>query len=474
MAQETVFRTVHQYSRDPLPKEDMEKLEEIAGDYCHVKNYVYQRYGGIGSLPKIYPGYTVQNEMTKCGIRQQLGLPTVFFYCAIFDALGDIKSQWSHLKNRVEKSIRGNPGLTPEDRHYLRFVMKQGRCFEAVLAHTEPVLEGQWKETWDGVREGVDEHRLRNYLCRQVRKHLHKLHTEITDSFSVTSRGYRYGDGPGSRGGACHGIYLSTKESRRRVFIPLTDGNQYERQLRFRLYPEEGKVKINVPVETKARPCGECGNEVGVAVGMETMFVTDRGNAYGSKYGAYQYALTEYVREGLLRYHKNARNNPGRKKYNAGKERLEAALHTYVNAEIRRMLETEGPKVVYVPKLPQVPKAGYNKKINNSVSMWQRGYVRQRLAQKCAERSIRVVEVFGKDISNECSGCGTVGAKARGTFTCGACGLQMAERENTARNVLKRGREAEAQKENKNAGTQKESTEVKVQEWAGKAGTRQE
>ena len=39
----------------------MKKLQEIAGDYRTVKNYVYQRYGGIKSLSKIYPGYTVQN-----------------------------------------------------------------------------------------------------------------------------------------------------------------------------------------------------------------------------------------------------------------------------------------------------------------------------------------------------------------------------------------------------------------------------
>lgn len=443
----TIYRTIHQYSAVPMPSEEMEKLMEIAKDYRTVKNYVYQRYGGINSLAKLYPGYTVQNEMTKCGLRPQLGLPTVFFYCAVFDALGDIKSQWSHTKNRVEKRIRENENLTPEDRHYLRFILKQSRCFEAVLAHIEPVLEGQWKETWDSVRKGVDERRLRNYLCRQVRKHFRKLHTDISDSFSVTSRGYRYGDN-GSEG-FCHGIYLATKESRRRIFIPLTDGNRYERQLRFILYPEEGKVKINVPVETKAKIYESCQNEVGIALGMETMFVTDKGNVYGSKYGAYQNALTEYIKNGITRYHKNARNNPGRKKYNAGKRRLEAALHTYINAEIRRMLETEHPKVVYVPKLPPVSKAGYNKKINHSVNMWQRGYVRQRLAQKCAECSVRVVEVFGKDISNECSRCGVIGAKAKDVFVCKACGLQLAERENTARNVLKRGRGTKMQAESK-------------------------
>ena len=64
----------------------MQQLLEIAEDYKKVKNYVYGRYGGIGSLFKIYPGYTVQNEMTKSGLRAELDMPSVYFYLAMFDA----------------------------------------------------------------------------------------------------------------------------------------------------------------------------------------------------------------------------------------------------------------------------------------------------------------------------------------------------------------------------------------------------
>ena len=441
MGQETVFKTLHQYSRNPVPRADMEKLEAIAKDYCHVKNYVYQQYGGIGSLPKIYPGYTVQNEMTGSGLRARLGLPSVFFYCAIFDALGDIKSRWSHTKNKIEENIRKNPNLTPEDRHYLRFVMKQSQCFEAILLGKPIVLGQNWQESYDSIRAGVDERRLNQYLRRQVRKHTGKMRTDAADGFSMTAKAYRYGDNGGS-----HGIYISTKENRKRVFIPLTDSNRYSRQLFIRLYPREERIKIDVPVETKVKVMPGYRNEVGLAVGMTEMFVTDQGNVYGGRYGVYQTALTEYVQEGMTRYQKNKRNNPGRKKYNAGKAKLEDTLHTYVNGELNRMLETEKPGVIYIPKLPPTPKAGINGKINNAVNMWQRGYVRRRLAQKCRERAIELIEVFGKDISNECSECGSVGAKTKGVFTCEACGMQIPERINTARNVLNRGRAGKEQK----------------------------
>lgn len=430
MPQSTICKTVRQYNSAPVPEADMKKLQEIAKDYSTVKNYVYQRYGGIKSLPKIYPGYTVQNEMTASGLRTQLGLPSVYFYLAIFDALGDIKNQWTQTKSRTEKCIRENENLTPEDRHYLRFVMKQSHCFESILLEKEIRLSEDWEKIFAEVRSGVDETRLNQYLRRQVRKHLRKMHTDTVDGFSVSEKAYRYDD---------HGIYFAIKEKRKRVFIPLTDNNRYTKQLYVRIFPEEGNVVIHAPVEIKARRHEDYHREIGLAVGIRTMFVTDEGNIYGEKYSDYQYALAEYVREGNIRYRKNKEKNPGRKKYMAGRERLEEALHTYINAEINRMLRTEKPAVIYIPKLPQSSKAGVNKRINSSVNMWQKGYVRGRLTQKCREQSIELIEVLGKDISNECSQCGAIGQKANGVFTCKACGSGLPEKENAARNALKRG-----------------------------------
>ena len=105
---EKICKTVHQYSKEPIPETDMQKLMEIAEDYKKVKNYVYSRYGGIRSLSKLNPGYTVQNEMTRSGLRAELAMPSVYFYLAVFDALGDIKSQWTRTKSKLLKLIAVN------------------------------------------------------------------------------------------------------------------------------------------------------------------------------------------------------------------------------------------------------------------------------------------------------------------------------------------------------------------------------
>ena len=436
---DTIYKTVYQYSRGAIPAADMERMQEIARDCREVKNYVYDRYSGIHSLSKLYPGYTVQNEMTKSGLREELGLPSVYFYLAIFDALGDIKCQWAQTKKVVEKNIRDNPNLTSRDRHYLRFMIKQSQCFEAILVRKKPQLADNWEKKYENVRAEVeDSDRLDQYLRRQVRRHLNKPCTDVADGFPIAPKGYRYAD---------HGIYLSMKESRQRIFIPLTDNNRYARQLYIRLYPEESRITVNVPIEVRQRhPAGYDG-ETGLAMGLKCMFVTDQGRTYGEKYLEYQSALTDYVRERLSRHQRNAKHNPGMKKYSEGKARLERVLHDYVNAEINRMLETEKPGIIYLPKLPAKSKAGFDRRMNATVNMWQKGFVKSRLVQKCRERSVRLVEVFGGGISTRCSHCMEDGGKEGDMFRCPSCGLELPERQNTAKNVLSRGQELQAEKE---------------------------
>nr|WP_300868203.1 zinc ribbon domain-containing protein [uncultured Acetatifactor sp.] len=433
MQPDTVCKTVRQYSSDTLSQEEMEMLREVAEDYRRVKNYVYERYGGKGGLSKIYPGYTVQNEMTKSGLRTELGLPSVYFYLAVFEALGDIKTQWTRTKARVQKLIGQNENLTREEKHYLRFLLKASNAFEAVLNEKEIRLPGEMQQKLDAVTAGVDAGKLHRYLRRQVRKyHVSRLHTQTAGGFSATERAYRYGD---------HGIYISTKQNRKRVFVPLTDNNRYESQIYVRLLPERGRLEISVPIQVSVRNHEDYSNEVGLAVGIFTMLTTDQGHCYGENLGELQTEYAQWVRERTAAYNRSRRANPGRKKYNEQKRRYQERIHGYINQELNRFFRTEKPGRVYLVKLPAAQAGGVNRKINQGVTLWQRGYIRSRLALKCRENGAELVDVLGKDISKECSSCGGAGEKRDGTFTCTCCGQSIEEKVNTARNVLKRGRE---------------------------------
>ena len=61
--------------------------------------------------------------------------------------------------------------------------------------------------------------------------------------------------------------------------------------------------------------------------------------------------------------------------------------------------------------------------------------------QKCKEQSVELIQVLGKDISNDCSCCGSIGKHKMGKFICEVCGFNIEEKINTARNILKRGLE---------------------------------
>lgn len=432
MPPDKICRTIHQYNKGPISAEDMQKLRAIAEDYVKVKNYVYARYAGIGSLSKIYPGYTVQNEMTESGLRAVLGLPSVYFYLAVYDALGDIKSQWTRTKTRIAGLVSKNENFTADEKHYLRFLLKVSNAFDAALNQTDMVLPDEIKSRYVLLAGNVDTDKLHRYLRRQVRKYHGKIYTDRTEGFSIAERAYRYAD---------HGIYISTKEKRKRVFIPLTDNNRYSSQLYIRLMPEESGVEIKAPVYVAVCSHEDYRNKIGVSVGMYTMLTTNDGHCYGEELGSCQTEYADWIRAQTGIYNRNRRDNPGRKKYTARKRRYEEKLHSYINQELNRFLRTEQPETIYIVKLPKPQAAGSSKRINHSVTMWQRGYIRNRLAQKCREQSIELLEVLGKDISRECSRCGMEGTKKEGMFVCEACGYREQEKTNTARNVLKRGLE---------------------------------
>ena len=428
MAQSDAVRTVRQYSAEPVAGGDMDKLLEIAGDYRRVKNYVYERYGGIGSLGKLYPGYTIQNEMTACGLRAELGLPSVYYYQAVFDALGDVKSQWTRIKTAVRKAAAANQNLTEEDRHYLRFLLKVNNAFEAVLNGKEPAgLPEAVQTQCDTLAESADARRVHGYLRRQVRKRQVRLHTERADGFGVTERAYRYGE---------HGIYLATKQNRKRVFLPLTDSRQYTGRLNVKLFPEESRIEIGAAVRVRIKAHSDYTNRVGIALGMRTLLTTHEGRQYGTEFGKLHAAYAEWLRERTAGG--SRKDNTGRKKYNAQKRRKEERLHSYINQQLNLFLKNEKPETVCMVKLPPPKAGGVNRKINYAVSVWQRGYIRKRLLQKCREQSVEVVEVLGRGVGTECSRCGGTGSVKDGMYRCDSCGYETDEKANSAANALKR------------------------------------
>ena len=54
-----ICKAIHQYSKGKISSENMDILMDIGHGCMVTRNYIYQKYGGIKSLEKLYPGYTI-------------------------------------------------------------------------------------------------------------------------------------------------------------------------------------------------------------------------------------------------------------------------------------------------------------------------------------------------------------------------------------------------------------------------------
>lgn len=407
MPSKTIRKTVCQYNKEPIPDVDMQKLIDIAKDYQAVKKQVYQRYGGISALPKLYPGYTIQKELASSTLRDEFGIPAVYFNLAIFDALGDIRSRWAKTKSDVRARVNQNINFTEEEKHYLRFVLKTDGAFSGILNQAPPQnwkMTGAIRRHYEELSEALNTEalgaqatstkaagmeaygKLHRYLCRQVRK-LHKKPAVRTVEGFYSSKGtHRY---------ANRGIYFTTKEPRKRVFIPLTDNNTYQSQIYVNLYPAENRIKLRATIQVAARVHSDYINHVGILFGTCPMLLTNEGHAYGAEFDVYRARIFDLIKQHTAKPRTAAESS---KKYTMKIHRLQEHLTSYVNKELNRFLQEEKPAVVYLPKLPKNrgknrPQKYFAASVPNKICTYDVSYVWERLLQKCQEHSVNVVKV---------------------------------------------------------------------------------
>ena len=90
-----------------------------------------------------------------------------------------------------------------------------------------------------------------------------------------------------------------------------------------KVYPENRRVELQVPVYVAVKSHADYGRQVGLSMGMRVMLVTDEGHLYGMQFGEYQKQLSDWLSEQTVSYQRNRKANSGRKKYQAKKRRLE-------------------------------------------------------------------------------------------------------------------------------------------------------
>jgi len=419
----TVVKTAKQYNKYPISSEDMAVLQEIAEKYRKVKNYVYSRYGSSKYISELSPGYRLSKEMNDSDIRQQIGIPSKYFEKAKFDALADMKMNWTTIVNKIRTLAMNNENFNTADKHYINFILKNDRYLQAVINRDEEQLIEIAGKYYDKVVSKVDKHKLDNYINRQIRRNSKTLYTENNNYFVLKGDKYNYSDS---------GVRIPTFVPRQKIEIELTDSNKYSSQLTVKIFPEKNGIEIYAPIEVKVKEHSNYTNQIGIALGMYDMLTTSTGNVYGSDFEKYMNSYSEW----LYKKKKSRPENAGREKLDAQSHRYEERLYSYINHSINLMLEKEKPSVIYLPKYPRHTVFGKNKKANFMTAMWKRKYICERIAQKCKENSIELIEVISTDIGVRCSKCGEANKeKAPDKYTCEKCGYTASGKLNAAQNA---------------------------------------
>ena len=381
----TVTKTVWQYS-EPLPEETMTFLKGIAVDCCKVRNCVYGKYSGIRNLNNLTPVYNILNEMRYCGLREQLNLPVVYYELAITDAVSNMKSNWSNVKNRIGECITANENLSDKDKLYLRTVLKLNSVYAAILNHQE------YEMPKNAAGLDIDEKRLNNLLCRLTRRYLTQPGSDNTDSFRISPNGYSYKDGA---------MRIVCRIPRKRISIPLRDNRMFDRQIQILIRQDD--VALAVPIKAKVRVHQDYTNTVYIYIGSQDMFTLSNGHIYGA-------ALEELIdpeTERLAKKNRERRriytaynqstedgdtqkvqnietNNFGKLKYDRQKVKEREKTKTYINSEINRMIANEKPvKIVITKPVTKNKTKIYAKSANRKMARRFSSYIRERLAYKC-------------------------------------------------------------------------------------------
>ena len=435
--EEVITKTVWQYS-EPLSQETLEFLQGIAADYSKVKNYVYGRYSGIKSMNRLVPVYDVLNEMRHCGLRAQLNLPAAYYELAVSEAVTDIRSMWGMLKNKLRDLISANENLSADDRMYLRTVLKINSVFSAILNRQE------YEPPAKTAGLDIDASRLNNLLGRLVRKHLRVPRINSQAGFKVMPTGYRYRE---------QALELVSRQARKRVRIPLKDGNVSKRQLH--IYVKEDRAVIAIPIDVEIKRQPEAQNVLYAYIGYKDMITLSTGRVYGKDLNKLVTPETERLNEknrerrkqynaycksmeaGNLKKAEVIRaNNLGRQKHLRLKQREREKTANYINAELNRLLREEKPCRIVITKpilkgRKKLSNAAANRRLTRSFS----GYIREKLAYKCRLYGVELEQISPYGTASTCSECGAEGKREQYDFICENCGLKLPAALNTARNI---------------------------------------
>ena len=411
----------------------------------NIKNYVWARYSGIGSLLK-QSGWTIRDELVQKNLLSNKIAKTLS-KVAVEQSASIIKANWTTTKKKVKKAIAQNENLTKDDKHYLYLCLKHTPTLYNILNYKKVDYQTDYLKDLK-----IDVHRLNNLLRRYVRRYKTKSHTNKTN-IVLTSSLYKFDLNNKN-------FALTGKKKHSRIEISLI-GNvpKLKGTLELVKNQKDNQYYLHVPLDriiTKKNITSES-EILGLDVGMTDLITLSNGSVYGANSSELFYTLSDNLvnknRSRLFSYKRKLEerilteqdlskksilelklrnleeNNLGTQKRSAKIGKYKSRIVSHINCELNKMIKEEDVKEIVREDLSwsnkKRKKRNVSRKQQNRFSTWSKGILLERLSIKLTEKGIKETIVNPAYTSQVCCKCNHLGSRNGKTFKCSNCNLSI-------------------------------------------------
>lgn len=422
----------------------------------NIKNYVWSRYNGIGSLLK-QSGWTIRDELIQKDLLSKKITKTLS-RVAVEQSAATIKSNWTTTKKKVKKAIAQNENLTKDDKHYLYLCLKHTPTLYNILNYKKVDY------ATDCLKDlKVDVHRLNNLLRRYIRRYKTKSYTNKANVI-LTSNLYKFD--------LNNNIFSFTgKKKNSKVTITLI-GNipKLKGTLELVKNQKSNQYYLHVPLDRIIikKEMTEQSEILGLDVGITDLITLSNGSIYGANSAELFYTLSDNLvnknRSRLFSYKRQLEerilteqeepekaileqklrnlenNNLGSKKRISKISKYKSRIVSHINCELNKMVKEEDIEEIVREDLNWVSKKKKNvsRKQQNRFSTWSKGVLLERLSVKLAENGIKETIVNPAYTSQVCCKCNHLGNRNGKVFKCLNCNLNIDADFNASINTKKR------------------------------------
>lgn len=424
----------------------------------NIKNYVWSRYSGIGSLLK-QDGWTIRDELIQKDLLSKK-ITKTFSRTAIEQSASTIKTNWIITKKKVKKAIFQNENLTKEDRHYLFLCLKHTPTLYNILNYKKVDYQTDYLKDLK-----VNVHRLNNLLRRYVRRYKTKSYTNKTNII-INPNIYKFDSNNKN-------FYFTGKKKYSRIELSLIGHvPKLKGHLELVKNQKTNQYYLHVPLDriiSKKEMTAES-EILGLDVGITDLITLSNGSVYGANSSELFYTLSDNLvnknRSRLFSYKRKLEqkisieldqskkaileqklknlenNNLGSKKRISKISKYKSRIVSHINCELNKMVKEEDIKEIVREDLnwssKKRNKRNVNRKQQNRFSTWTKGVLLERLSVKLAERGIKETVVNPAYTSQVCCKCNHLGDRKGKEFKCSNCNLNIDADFNASINIKKR------------------------------------